>query len=331
MRRFALRHLALVAAGGLLAAACAEDTTPQAPPGPDGTTPDVPSPWIHPIDEAASPTLDAATRGLAVEETLALAMELDPDTIQALHEALYPTPPIGTGDLTACPAFLTYDYGEATSFFWQGECTDLAGTRFSGFGFASHFARFPSEFGPLDGAQLFMSGRIEAADGTFLEGSGSLNSLVVDSPQIAGSVRGIDGTFAAGGPRAPASPWLDGSRHPSISVVGWTWLATGGRNLTFEGAIGLPDHPTVTAVAFEGVTVREQAAGATCEDEPGGLASVRGVDGYWYDILFHGPTDEEPTTPAADCDGCGDTWFRGRDVGPTCVDITTIFTWPGAP
>lgn len=329
----------MIALAALAAAAIGCDGDAAAPAGTadvvDDTTPTTPTPWIYPFDDEVTPALDPSTRAAAIEQALAVATGIDPAPAIALHDDLYPAPPLGSGDLTGCPAFLTYDYGTSTAYFWQGECTAASGVRFSGFGYAARFDGHPTEFGVMDGDQLLMSGRIEAPDGTWLEGSGTALDVTVTGDSIAGFNRGLDGTFLAGGPRAPDSPWLDGSHRPTLTVVGWTWLPTGGKNLTVDGALGAaadsPGPGGVTAVAFEGVTVRQRLAGSTCEDEPGGLASVRGPDGAWYDVLFDGPTDAAPDPAVALCDGCGDTWFRGVDVGPTCVDVTSLFTWPGAP
>jgi len=294
--------------------------------------PDTPSPWIYPeADTESGPTLPAATLSEAVSTVVDLAIELDVDPIIALHELIYPPPTIGEGDLSGCPAFLTYDYGDATAYYWQGECTAANGTSFSGLGYIAIYDDFTDEFGTFTGKTVTMSGRITAPDGTFLEGSGNASAIASGNAEFSADTRILDGSWLAGGPRAPSSPddaWLDGSRRPNLGVLRWTFLATGGKNLTVSGGLSFASDsplPTgVTAVALEAFTARAELAGATCEREPGGVASIRDEAGTWYDVLFDGPTDEAPETPPDLCDGCGQTWHRALAVDPTCVDAREL-------
>jgi len=251
--------------------------------------------------------------------------------IIALHELVYPPPTIGEGDLAGCPAFLTYDYGNATAYYWQGECTAANGTSFSGLGYIAIYDDFTNEFGTFSGKTVTMSGRITAPDGTFIEGSGTASTLAGGNAELSVDTRVLDGSWLAGGPRAPTAEdaaWLDGSRRPNLEVLRWTFLATGGKNLTIDGGLSFASDsplPTgVTAVALETFTARAALAGASCEREPGGVASIRDDAGTWYDVLFDGPTDDAPETPADLCDGCGQTWHRALAVDPTCVDAREV-------
>lgn len=339
-RRGAASGLALVLSAAF--GACGDDApgttsdTVQATADADaGARPDTPTPWIFEDDAApATPALGPGDLRAAVAGALDAALELEPGGVKDLHDLLYPPPAPGSGDPTGCPFFLTYDYGTAKAFYWQGECTDGDGTQYSGYGYVSWYDDFAVEFGTIDGFELYLAGRIEAADGTWLEGAGSATAYDGGGGDLDGFARGLDGTFTAGGPRAPDSAWLDGSRRPSLNVSGWIYKPTGGKNLVFAGGLGgLAGFPGgVSAVALDDLTVRTKLAGSACEDEPGGSASVRGPDGSWYDIVFDGPTEEEPdTTPAELCDGCGDTFFRGAAVEATCLDVDPLVTWEGRP
>lgn len=295
--------------------------------------PDVPTPWIYPEDpdDEVTPALATPTLQSALTTAISAALELDPRVVLDLHEALFPTPEAGSGDPTGCPFYLTYDYGTAKAFYWQGECTASDGTMFSGFGSVATYDDFVNEAGTFDGYDVNMAGRIEAADGTFLEGSGQAGSYAGAAGDLASTAAVIDGTFSAGGPRAPASVWLRGHRRPSLNVTGWTYKPTGGTNVTINGGISGLDFPDgVSAVSLDDVTAREALAGATCERELGGAAGVRGDDGNWYDVLFDGPLGEDAETPGELCDGCGETWFRGHSVDETCVDAKAYFDWTAA-
>ena len=310
-------------------AACADDgTAPATDTASDTSRPDT-TPWIYaPEDTTPEATLARQTIETAIDTAVTEALALDAAPIAALHELLFPPPPIGEGDLTGCPAFLTYDYGNAVAYFWQGECTADNGHSYSGQGVVAVYTDFTNEIGTFSGMTVQLSGRITAPDGTWLEGSGSAGFFAGGNEQLAAASNTLNGAWRAGGPRAPMSPWLDGTREPSLEVATWTFLPTGGRNLTVKGGLSFagesPFPAEVSAVVFEDFTARAVLAGASCESEPGGMASVRAADGTWYDTLFDGPTDAAATTPAETCDGCGATWHRASDIGPVCVDARDL-------
>lgn len=293
----------------------------------------VPTPWIYPADEPdPEEALAAPEREEAIEAALDAALELDPAAIRDLYEVLLPPPSVGEGDPTGCPLLLTYDYGTAKAFYWQGECTDSLGTTFSGMGYASWFEKAQFDDGVLaDGFDYSLSGRIEAADGTWLEGAGVISSYYAEGPDTHGFGRAIDGVYQAGGPRAPDNVWLTSARRPSLRVDGWTYRPTQGTNLTLTGGLsGLDGFPGgVTAVSFEAFTMRSATAASPCPSEPGGLASIRGPSGAWVDVSFHGLTDEAPKPDPEACDGCGDSFYRGAAAGPTCVDPSSFLDWEG--
>lgn len=314
----------------LLACAEAESAGPTVDSEVDSSRPDAVTPWILPEDTAEPPdALSPDARSEALATAVDLALELEPEAVLALHDLLLPPPPLGSGDLTGCPVTLTYDYGEATAFFWQGECTGPDGTMYSGTGTLARYDDFANEGGVFDGFELSLAGRIEAPDGTWLEGSGRVGGYDGAGGELTAWARVFEGTFRAGGPRAPDDPWLDGSRRPSLEVSGWTYVPTAGRSVTVVGALagdGLFEGG-VTGVAFDGLTLRETSAGNTCEREAGGAASVRGDDGAWYDVLFDGPADagaEGGQVEQSLCDGCGETFYRGQAVDPTCFDARPL-------
>ncbi len=296
--------------------------------------PDAPTPWIYPADEdPPTPELDLDALESALTIALDAALEVDPGVVRDLHELLFPMPTTGSGDPTGCPFFLTYDYGTAKAFYWQGECTASDGSMFSGSGSVALYDDFQNEAGIFDGFAVTMAGRIEAADGTFLAGSGQAVRYAGGAGDLRADVATLDGTFTAGGPRAPQSPWLDGSRRPSLTVTGFTYVPTGGTSVALAGGLAGLDFPAgVTAVALDELTLRQALAGATCERELGGAAGVRGADGNWYDALFDGALGENAQTPPELCDGCGETWYRGVALGALCLDARTWFgRWESAP
>jgi hypothetical protein len=69
------------------------------------------------------------------------------------------------------------------------------------------------------------------------------------------------------------------------------------------------------------------ASGSECSSEPGGTVSVRDAEGEWYDVTFQGPVSGSSTSFPAECDGCGEVWFRGAPIGDVCPDLSTLQTW----
>ena len=59
--------------------------------------------------------------------------------------------------------------------------------------------------------------------------------------------------------------------------------------------------------------------------------SVRDLDGDWYDVVFDGPTDWGADSDPDLCDGCGEAYFRGEDVGAVCPDFSGLNGWEGTP
>jgi hypothetical protein len=261
-----------------------------------------------------------------------VVLALDVRPILALHGEVAPPPPLGTGDLTGCPARLTQDYGAAKVYFWQGACTDEAGRMWAGQGAVITYTDLVNEVGTFSGQQIQMAGRITAPDGTWLEGAGTATWFHGGSEQLAAVSHALTGSWTAGGPgvttAAGASPWLDGTRNPSLEVVRWTYLPTGGDNLTVRGGLsfaeGGPWGEAITAISFEDFTARAREAGASCPREPGGAVALRDADGAWIDVFFDGPTDRAAETDAALCDGCGDAWYRAEALEAVCVDARPL-------
>ena len=162
--------IALFIASGLGHAACADDATPAGTTDAsdevaDTSRPDAPTPWIYPADQdVVSPTLQPAALQSAVEVAMAAALELEPQVVLELHRLLYPTPVTGSGDPSGCPFFLTYDYGTAKAFYWQGECTAGDGTMYSGYGYASWYDDFAVDFGTLDGFEYYLACLLYTSD-----------------------------------------------------------------------------------------------------------------------------------------------------------------------
>ena len=69
----------------------------------------------------------------------------------------------------------------------------------------------------------------------------------------------------------------------------------------------------------------------SCEAEPSGVISIRDSDGEWYQVLFDGPAYSGAESFPPDCDGCGELWFRGEQLGEICPDFRTLTDWEETP
>ena len=67
--------------------------------------------------------------------------------------------------------------------------------------------------------------------------------------------------------------------------------------------------------------------GSECDLEPYGTISVRDNDGNWVDVVFDGPAYWGAWAFQPHCDGCGMAYFRGEEVGPTCIDFSSWLEW----
>jgi hypothetical protein len=91
----------------------------------------------------------------------------------------------------------------------------------------------------------------------------------------------------------------------------------------FDGEIG--------AVVFDAVLLVDAGWGGACPSEPGGVISVRDVQGGWYDILLDGPAEWGGTSDPDLCDGCGEAFYRGESIGSVCADFPALLGWEGTP
>ena len=308
------------------APATQSDITADGEVSPDTSRPDAPTPWIYPDDEEeVTPSLEAAAIEDAVAMAMGTAFQIAPEGVLQMHELLFPMPATGE-DNGGCPLVLTYDYGTAKAFFWTGECTAADGTMFSGNATVAVYDDFVNEAGTFDGFEIQMSGRIAASDGTTFEGAGRAGAYAGAAGDLSVASAVIDGTFVATGPRKVTSMWLDGELNASLTVTAFTYVPTGGKSVAVVGGISGLDFPDgISAVSLDELTARQALAGASCERELGGEAGVRGTDGNWYDVFFDGAVGEQAQTPSELCDGCGATWFRGVDIGESCVDARDFF------
>jgi hypothetical protein len=299
----------------LLSLACQSDTLP------DTAVPFEPTPYLVEEEAPPVPTLDAGTLEASVSDALAVAWTLQADPILVGYQTVMAHAEPG------CPDY----YSNEGNVYWYDQCTTSDGTRFDGYGFAQVYEAYAAEDGNVyDGFGLYGVSRVTTPDGRRFVSGGSATSLRAANADTTSWQSVIQGTFAWDGADAAGS-WMDGELAPDLTLVAVGANANVlGRAVAIEGSVGGLDGP-VNAVLFDGFLIYTAAWGSACAIEPGGVVSLRGEDGGWYDVLFDGPAEWGGTADAAACDGCGEAWFRGERVGSVCLDATALLRWEEAP
>ncbi len=174
------------------------------------------------------------------------------------------------------------------------------------------------------------------SDDAVISGAGAIADIRFDAPGYTGWQLIVEGSFSSDD-EALEETWLEpGSTvRPTlvrISVLvppNPDGLPEGGRIATIDGGItGLAGD--LDTVSVSGLFMYSPEL-SEC-DEPGGSVSVRDADGNWYDVLFDGPEGwEDEDVDLMACDGCGTTWFRGQQIGNTCVDFSSLVEFEDRP
>jgi len=234
---------------------------------------------------------------------------------------------------SGCPNYYDYD----GSAYWYDTCTAADGTQFSGYSFYQLYAGTDAGDGSYwDGAALNGVGSIQGADGSGLEFGGSTyaiqitSQLPVDDPSwYSGYYLVIQGGFQGSGPLVAGS-WLEADAGPDLSLYTYYAPSYEGRAVSLSGSLGGLGDGT-QAVVFDGVYLMSENVMPDCPGEPAGVVSVRDADGSWYDVIYDGPATYDAPVEAELCDGCGEVYFRGEDLGAVCgVDFSGLLTPPGA-
>lgn len=216
----------------------------------------------------------------------------------------------------ACPPIWTET---ETALQWYGDCTTEGGTTYAGYALYEAAAVYDETF---DGTTTYLygAGSITTAEGHTLlvGGTAAVSTGMTDEGPSGQST--VTGSFAWDGPDA-AGTWLADGTELDLTMA---WLrAEWGRYVFFDGAM-VPS--TGSPVHFSQVAVLD----VICPNEPGGMVSVRGPDG-WVDVTFDLDLNAPEATPAAACDGCGRATYRGVDVGELCIDVDGLASFGDAP
>jgi hypothetical protein len=138
----------------------------------------------------------------------------------------------------------------------------------------------------------------------------------------------IQGSYAYDGPET-AGTWMSEGISPNLTlqvleIPEEAGLGATGRIFTALGGVsGL--QGIAGTVVFDEFQVWPAAFGNSCPQEPHGNISVRDDDGLWYDVIFDGVEAwTEESIDESLCDGCGGIYFRGKNIGSSCIDVSEL-------
>jgi hypothetical protein len=292
------------------------------PAGPDPVLPEdpPPSPYIFDEETDPEPTASAQDVEAALQDALDLTMTINADPVQAAYSKAM------TGSTAMCP----YVYATPDGSYWYDSCTASDGTEFDGYVFAYEAV---DVFDPYSGMMVdywyaFGGATVRDPSDHVLELAGGAvrykaytNTGPTDYEVY---YTDIGGTFAWDGVES-AGTWLDSDIDPDLIVQSTVVPSVGAESVVLYGgfggfAVGGEDW----AVAFDENYVANALMGGRCPTELSGTVGVRAPDGSWYDVQFQGWDGVDPDYSDADCDGCGDAFYRGEPMGEICVDLTTM-------
>jgi hypothetical protein len=284
-------------------------------------------PYIHDEDlSLITPELSVEEVEVAMQQGLELARNYHANgVIEAYTEAM-------ANRSGGCPNY----YSDGLSSSWYDECVTGNGTSYSGYVYTGTPEPGYNEQGAMSSQSWWLSGGavIETAAGERLELTGSASHWWSESEWGFSQSSNVSGNFYASGGAASDS-WLAAGLSPDLTVSSWygygDWST---KHITANGVVFVSEEKA-SLVAFDGVRAYGAVAvSVACEIEPAGTISVRGDEGYWYDVLFDGVGADAPEgaeIAPEDCDGCGRLFFRGIYLGQACVDVSPLLDWSGMP
>jgi hypothetical protein len=285
-----------------------------------------PLPYIFEEEDLPEPSVDAAAVEAAALAGVERALQLRAQPVFTAYEAAMSASEAG------CPDYYDYD----GNMYWYDNCSTSGGGYWSGYSFYVRYQDLDDGSGNVyNGESLSGVSRIETPDGHVFEAGGAayyydLTHVAVDENDIDYTyfLSVVQGSFVYDGPETTGS-WVEEDLSPDLVYTAAYVPSMDGHLASLDGSVGGLTG-AIAYLVFDGLTLYD-AALTTCPEEPGGGFSVRGSDGYWYDVTFDGATDWGETVRPNDCDGCGKLWFEGEELGQVCVDFRQLVDWKESP
>ena len=163
------------------------------------------------------------------------------------------------------------------------------------------------------GVELIFEGSIVAKDGRALAGEAVLREHVGALNGEVERVRHIHGAIGGDAGDEAESPLLDGTMDAQLQVAAKLNADAERRSITIDGSTTI-HADEARSTRFGGLTLESAAEDETCAWRPKGTIGIRDTGGEWYDVAFE---------DGGAC-GCGQTSFRGRAIGASCLDPSSL-------
>jgi hypothetical protein len=280
-------------------------------------------PYIYTTEDTATASLTVSDLELRVADALASTWTIDATPVFDAYEAVM------TGADGYCPNYYELDGNQ----YWYDDCTSDLGAAFSGYAFFYRYDGDVIDGLAYTGAALYGVGSATSAEGARLEFGGSAQTYTAVPDGVAEdsdayyvySVSQVQGGFAYD---ASTEGWLSNGEAPDLVSVGYYVPSYAGIYVYVDGSPGSSEEG---ATVFDELILYSENLMPDCPNEPYGGISVRDVDGEWYDIIFHGPSEYGEAVDSALCDGCGDAYFHGELLGEVCADFSVLTNWEVSP
>ena len=285
---------------------------------------DLPSEYILEEEEPPTPNYSVAELAAAAQEALDAILTLNAYPVMDSYSAAM----VGQDD--SCPNY----YATEGGVYWYDQCTASTGTQFYGYGFEIIYDDETLEGYTYNGHGVFGAATVKESDGDLFQAAGTAYWIEYDSDETQETEHTIfqsivQGTFSWTGEEANETWMLDGL-SPDLYLYAYIIPESDSHYMYVDGGVsGLGQ--SVDAVVFDEMQIYDETLGSNCSIEPSGSISIRGDDGHWYDVLFDGPSSEQPITSPEDCDGCGAAYFRGEPMGEACLTFDTLLDWESKP
>jgi hypothetical protein len=282
-----------------------------------------PTEYIYDDVDEPAPELGPTELAAAIEDALETVVTLDAEPFGPLYDSL-----MAQAD-ASCPYSLQLNDGTNDFDYWEDSCEAGSGAYFDGTTFHYEFVDVMSDGYLVNGFYTGLSGSVSNALGQTLEGSGVIASYRGEQEGFSYWQQVLNGAYTWDGPEA-AGTFLATTLRPTMTRTAFLTPSADAHMVQLEGGVaGLGG--ALDTLSVSNFVLMDAAAGSTCPSEPAGTVSVRDASGNWYDVVFDGPGDADVNVPAADCDGCGATFYRGDSVGQTCVDFSVLLGWDTQP
>lgn len=315
----------------MLAIACAGGESPlkstdAAPDEPDA--PDAITPWEY-AGTPGTPQFDQALVEEAIQAALSEVLHLTGSAPLDAYSSL-----MGTAD-DYCPYYSELD----GSVYWYGGCETSGGVSYQGYSFYEYYDDAPlfGEGSSISGPVINTQGTIILEDGTRFDMGGSTYTFEgPSSDEMYAWSTGVTGTFGWTG-REDDETWMGGPVKPTIETAAYLWDIDGmGRFRAVSTTAGLTGLASAwSTVYLSGLISMDDLGGYwPCPEEAAGSISVRSSEGHWFEVIYDVEQDEADgswSIAPGLCDGCGQAYIDGVEVGEVCSDFSVLRDWEDRP